>query len=244
MPTQRNPSDIGMRSSIRAKALFELVRILRLQRRRKIAGVFLSTISRLEGGECFSFHLRRALREWYDVHIGLFSYGPIFRPGMFPGTTHVGRYTSIGPSVRSVERNHPYTRLSTSSFFYEPSLGLVDHVELPPYQPLQIGHDVWIGLNATLLPGCRNIGNGAIVGAGAIVTKNVPPFAIVAGSPAKLIRYRFGEEQIEQIDRSEWWMKSPSQLKELKEIFTAENPFDPDLKYSLAALGQSEQSTL
>ena len=58
---------------------------------------------------------------------------------------------------------------------------------------LEIGHDVWMGQQAIILPGCKKIGNGAIIGGGSIVTHDVPPYAIVVGNPARVIRYRFDE---------------------------------------------------
>jgi virginiamycin A acetyltransferase len=67
-----------------------------------------------------------------------------------------------------------------------------------------IGNDVTVGANAIILPGVR-IGDGAVVGAGAIVTTDVPPYAIVAGVPAKIIRYRYSSEQIEKLLRIAWW---------------------------------------
>lgn len=77
-----------------------------------------------------------------------------------------------------------------------------------------IGHDVWIGRNAILLPKVHNIGNGAIIGAGAVVTHDVEPYSIVAGNPAKIIKYRFSKSQIEKLESSEWWLLDPSQIKD------------------------------
>lgn len=73
------------------------------------------------------------------------------------------------------------------------------------YGKLTIGNDVWIGQYAVILPSCDYIGDGAVIGAGSIVTKNVPDYAIVAGNPAKVIKYRFSDEQIEQLKEIKWW---------------------------------------
>ena len=75
-----------------------------------------------------------------------------------------------------------------------------------------IEDDVWIGLNAIITCGCKRIGRGAIIGAGSIVTKDVEPYTIVGGSPAKVIRKRFDEERIKKLEVSRWWEKTPEQL--------------------------------
>ncbi|WP_318011557.1 CatB-related O-acetyltransferase [Mesorhizobium sp. CO1-1-9] len=70
--------------------------------------------------------------------------------------------------------------------------------------PTEIGNDVWIGLRAVIMPGIT-IGDGAIIGAGSIVTKDVAPYAIVAGNPARLLRYRFTDDQIASLLAIRWW---------------------------------------
>ena len=82
-----------------------------------------------------------------------------------------------------------------------------------PRTKLVIGNDVWIGHNAIILPSVSNIGDGAVIGAGSVVTKDVPPFAVVAGNPAKIILYRFSEEKIREIMKSPWWGKDINELK-------------------------------
>ena len=69
---------------------------------------------------------------------------------------------------------------------------------------IKVGHDVWIGKRAIILPNV-SIGSGAIVGAGSVVTKDVPPYAVAAGNPARIIRYRFSTDQIEQLLSIQWW---------------------------------------
>ncbi|ELB2930005.1 CatB-related O-acetyltransferase, partial [Vibrio alginolyticus] len=69
---------------------------------------------------------------------------------------------------------------------------------------VEIGNDVWIGANSTILSGIK-IGNGAVVAAGSVVTKNVPPYAVVGGNPAEVIKYRLNETQISQLNDLKWW---------------------------------------
>ena len=75
-----------------------------------------------------------------------------------------------------------------------------------------VGNDVWIGAKATIMSGVK-IGDGAIVGATATVTKDVPPYAIVAGNPAKIIKYRFNEKQIESLLKIAWWDWTEDRIK-------------------------------
>lgn len=81
-----------------------------------------------------------------------------------------------------------------------------------------IGNDVWIGNNVILLSGIK-IGNGAVIGAGTIVSKDVPPYAIVVGNPMKVIKYRFNEEQISSLQEIKWWNWDYKKIEENKEWF-------------------------
>jgi len=84
--------------------------------------------------------------------------------------------------------------------------------------PIIIGNDVWIGAYSIILSGVK-IGDGAVVGAGAVVSKDVPPYAIVAGNPAKIIRYRFSESQIEELLLIKWWDWDIEKIKDNIELF-------------------------
>ena len=93
---------------------------------------------------------------------------------------------------------------------------------------LRIEHDVWLGRNAVILPGCRRIGIGAVIGAGAVVTRDVPDFAIVGGVPAKVLRYRYDEPTQAKVLASRWWELQPEALAEDlgKMCRTASDAFD------------------
>lgn len=173
-----------------------------------------SLACRLEGGRFFSATLRRILSEYHRVKVGRYSYGPCLSPDALPPGTTVGAYCSIAAGLSVHRRNHPEGTLSQHPFFYNSALGLVefDTVIGVEDNPLRIGNDVWIGDRVTILPGCRVIGDGAIIGAGSIVTRCVDPFTVVAGAPAKPLRRRYPPETIELLQRSRWWELSLPEL--------------------------------
>ena len=120
--------------------------------------------------------------------------------GSFTSITkcNIGRYCSIANNVSIGVGEHILSKVSTSSLFYE------NVYETLTKDYCEIGNDVWIGVDAIVLRGTR-IGTGAVVAANAVVTKDVPPFAIVAGVPAIIIGYRFNEFIQKIIIDSEWW---------------------------------------
>ncbi|MEM0913129.1 MAG: CatB-related O-acetyltransferase [Planctomycetota bacterium] len=190
------------------------------RRRRRVAGQFFSVVERWEGGQMRTDTLRRWMRRDYAVDIGPYSYGSCFELGAFPPSVTIGRYTSIGPAVRVFTQNHPLDQPSTHPYFYEAGLGFVDEDRLEPGH-LDIGHDVWMGQSSIVLPGCRRIGNGAVIGANAVVTRDVPDFAIVAGIPAKVIRHRFDDAAQREVIESEWWTKSLDELRDQRDWLTS-----------------------
>ena len=157
--------------------------------------------------------LRDYFREKHRVDVGLYSYG-CFDEWRMPGPISVGRYCSVARTVRSVPINHPYTAISTHPALYEKKFGVVER-DLTWDDTLIIEDDVWIGHYAVILPNCKFIGRGAIIGAGAIVTKDVPAYTIVAGNPAKVLRKRFDEPVQKALEASGWWNMSLDQLREL-----------------------------
>ncbi|WP_136689621.1 LbetaH domain-containing protein [Halorhabdus amylolytica] len=122
---------------------------------------------------------------------------------------HLGKYVSVATASRIGPPNHPIDRPTAHHFTYRPEqyeLGEDDEsiFEWRADQAVEIGHDVWIGHGAIVLPDVT-IGNGAVVGAGSVVTDDVEPYMIVAGSPAKPIRRRFPPEIAARIEATEWW---------------------------------------
>jgi phosphonate metabolism protein (transferase hexapeptide repeat family) len=122
----------------------------------------------------------------------------------------IGKFCSIGPLVGLNPGNHPMERASQSHFTYRSWQyfeDLTDETELFDRRRVarvSLGHDSWIGRGAIVLPG-RQVGIGAVVGAGAVVTRDVPAYAVVAGNPARVVKYRFADATIERLLVLKWW---------------------------------------
>ncbi|AMJ61342.1 transferase hexapeptide repeat family protein [Bosea sp. PAMC 26642] len=140
--------------------------------------------------------------------------------------TTIGKFCSIAAHTRINPGNHPMQRASQSHFTYRASAYFEDAQDDAEFfawrrsTPVTIGHDVWIGHGAIILPG-RSIGTGAVVAGGAIVTKDVPPYTIVGGNPARPIRRRFPEPIAERLMALAWWDWEHARLREALEDFRA-----------------------
>lgn len=192
-----------------------------LCRWKKTRAFAMRTVARAEGGEVCSPTLRLLLAEHCGVHVGMYSYGQCLTPGGLPPGTWVGNYCSLAVGLSILRRNHPFDRISQHPFFFNQESGMVaqDNIEPTTANPLRIGHDVWIGQNATITPACKSIGDSSVIAAGAVVTADVPPFGIVGGVPAKLIRYRLPEELQRILIETEWWLKPLSELEQFLPFF-------------------------
>ena len=162
-----------------------------------------------------SLPLRTLFRERYDIDVGLYSYG-CFDQWRMPGPIRVGRYCSFASTVRSAPINHPLEALTTHPALYERKFGVVDS-DITWEEPLIIEDDVWVAHNVVILPGCKFIGRGAVIGAGAIVTKDVESYSVMVGNPARKLRDRFPPDLIAAIEKSRWWELDTSELRRLLE---------------------------
>ena len=181
--------------------------LLKMAGKRRLRQRAMALAYKFEHGRFFSRTAREILSKHCGVTVGLYSYGPCLVPGALPPGTVVGRYCSIADGLSIHRRNHPIERLTQHPFLYNSAVGLVpeDTIEKVRDNPLEIGHDVWIGDRVTVLSTCRRIGNGAVIGAGSIVTRDVEPYTINLGIPARPVKARFPAELAERIEGSRWW---------------------------------------
>jgi len=144
--------------------------------------------------------------------------------------TTIGKFCSISRQVNIGLSSHPSNFMSTSPVFFsannETGYKWVDEdVYDGRPKPVSIGNDVWIGMNATITGGVT-VGNGAIIAAHSVVTKDVPPYAIVGGVPAKIIKYRFDDTLINKLEELRWWDLPEDFLKKNILIFQGEISLD------------------
>lgn len=160
-----------------------------------------------------------------NSQIGFYTY---VGPKTTINNTIIGNYCSISSNVRMGLGNHPTTFFSTSPIFYGENNIFnnnnyihLEYNEKEEFKKISIGNDVWIGAEVIILDGVK-IGNGAVVAAGSVVTKDVANYSIVGGVPAKLIKRRFDDKTIIDLENSSWWDKRPenliSEFQNLKKI--------------------------
>lgn len=160
----------------------------------------------------FERHIKIGKKTWLKGSIGKCSYiGPNCRIN-----ARIGRYCSIGPSVKTVEAAHELKFLSTSPVFVSNAKQCgfsfsdnnicdeCNYVDKEKGIAVDIGNDVWIGENVLIKGGIR-IGDGAVIAMGAVVTRDVAPFTVVGGIPAKVIKRRFDVEVAEKLLDLKWW---------------------------------------
>ena len=129
--------------------------------------------------------------------------------------SRIGSYCSISWDVTIGAVSHPLEYVSSHAFLYRKQFGIVDEDKIFEAKGTIIGNDVWIGCGSIIMDGIT-IGDGAVIGAGSVVTKDVLPYSIIAGVPAKLIRKRFDNEIITGLLDSQWWTWEDNELKSKK----------------------------
>lgn len=156
--------------------------------------------------------------------------------------TKVGKFCSISSDCAIGMGTHSLQNISTSSIFTARRNGTgiswTSGSSFEEFKITIIGNDVWVGQRAMVMGGIT-IGDGAVIGAGAVVTKDVPPYAIVGGVPAKIIRYRFPNEVIEKLESSEWWSLPDKELKDNINLF--QKPLEKDNLDKLILLCKSKK---
>jgi acetyltransferase-like isoleucine patch superfamily enzyme len=178
----------------------------KLLKKSRLSAVSQSTVhptSKLESGTSFfASHMDKHSFCGYDCDIH---------------SADIGRFVSIANGVVIGGGRHPMEWVGMSPVFYrgrDSVKAKFSEHEREPVRRVRVGHDVWIGRSAIVLPGV-DIGHGAVVGAGAVVTKSVPPYAIVAGNPARLIRHRFEPAVVQRLLASAWWDLDEDHLRAL-----------------------------
>ncbi len=167
-------------------------------------------IIKREGGVKTSQLARQYARN-RSVDIGMYTYGGCFDEAFnVGGSVIIGRYCSFASNCHYYGANHPINKAVMSPYFYNKTFGFdVRDVER---NTLNIGNDVWVGSNVIITSSCHSIGDGAVLGAGSIVTKDVPPYAIITGNPGRIKKYRFDNLVIEKLLQSQWWELTPEEL--------------------------------
>lgn len=164
----------------------------------------------------------------FSSHLG---YATYVASNSIISMAHIGRFCCIGPNVSIIAGQHPinefvsmhpafYSLMKQAGFTYVNEQLFKEHryVDSEEKYWVKIGNDVWIGDEVKIMEGVT-IGDGAVIAAGAIVVKDVAPYSIVGGVPAKLLRYRFDEHKIEFLLKFKWWEKDENWIKENIQYF-------------------------
>lgn len=136
----------------------------------------------------------------------------------------VGKFCSISWGVTIGPANHDYSKLTTHDFLYNDFYGIKPIDSPAAYNRFSkktiIGNDVWIGTNSTILNGLI-IGDGAVIGANTMITKDVPPYSIVVGNPGHIVKMRFEKDLIDELLDLKWWDFPISTIKDNYQHFTS-----------------------
>ncbi|WP_325048591.1 CatB-related O-acetyltransferase [Salinibius halmophilus] len=174
------------------------------------------------------------VRSWYVSHDADLGKGVrVQRGSVIDGATKIGKYTYIGErsyvtkacignycaianNVSIGQGEHLLTKVSVSSVFYDNAYSVLTSEEVV------IGNDVWIGTGVVILRGVK-VGDGAVVGANSTVTRDVPDYAVVVGSPARVVKYRFDSEHAAKLKKSKWWELDLTDARSFVEKYEKDN---------------------
>ena len=143
--------------------------------------------------------------------------------------SRIGKYCSISWDVTIGALSHPLSSVSSHAFTYRKQFGLCKKDIFLDHSVTEIGNDVWIGAGVIILPGI-NVGDGAVIGAGSVVTHDVLPYEIVAGCPAKHLKWRFNEDIRGRLLAIKWWDFSDETIIQNIELFNYQNDITDDLE--------------
>lgn len=135
------------------------------------------------------------------------------------GPAKIGRYCAIAPNSSLLARNHPTNQAGMQLRFYRDVVGIP--LKGVSKGTIELGNDVWVGTRAVVLSGIK-IGDGAVIGAGSVVTKDVASYSITAGNPAKHINYRFPEQTVAQLLALKWWDWPADRVRRNRQFFTTD----------------------
>lgn len=177
----------------------------------RFRGIITKVIIKKENGYMYSPTIRAIYKQGFNIDIGYGTYGGCFNLTNIPSGVIFGNYCSIASNIKIFRANHPKENFTSHPLLYNPIAGYVieDKLDRPR---LHIGNDVWIGEWTIILPKVKTIGDGAIIGAGSIVTKNVEPYTIIAGNPAIKIGKRFNDDIIDKIIATKWYRMQKKEL--------------------------------
>ncbi len=156
-----------------------------------------------------------------EIEIGRYSslWGPNVDIHAKLNKVTIGSFCSIARNTTMQEYNHITDRLSTYFVFqnlFKDEKGMLKDIESKGM--INIGHDVWVGAQCVILSGAK-IGNGAVIAANSVVSGEIPPYAIVGGSPAKVIKYRFSHDIIDKLNELNWWNWSIEKINANRSLF-------------------------
>ncbi len=158
-----------------------------------------------------------------SVKIGDYSY--ISGPRSFVGSANIGKFCSIARETTIGVSDHNYRWVTTHPIIIDPEYGIVkDPVEEPQKPAPIIGNDVWVGMGAFIMRGV-SIGDGAVVAANSVVTRDVAPYSIVGGNPARHIKFRFPPEIVAALLEIRWWDWSDEKIRKNRENFRVVEAF-------------------
>lgn len=171
---------------------------------------FIDSIERISDNVFIGRYSEIGTRVSIDKYSYVMSYSRI-------NAAQIGKFCSIGSNVVIAPWEHPMDMLSTSSRVYHNILRDFENYK-ESASMVTIGNNVWIG-DAAIILGGVSVGDGAVIGAGAVVTHDVPEYAIAVGVPAKIIKYRFDKDTREEIKRLNWWDWDEEKIKKCRDIF-------------------------